>query len=211
MNAKAGSRLRTAVSVLLCLAGMVLVATPARGNPDDHAWRAARPVRQEPLESGLWGVFRLPLVLLIYSESHWYSTMDSLGHAGDLISTPGPDAPAGVNWNRESVVIVAVGEFPYLHCSVRIREVRRIGYRALCDVSVEVQSALILSPTSPYFITRIDKRGEVRSVAARYEYIEPYASMDVVRVWYSNRAAFLAGDGDSTPGVSWSAVKSLYR
>src|SRR5512147_2675221 len=106
----------------------------------------------------LWG-FQGPAVQAHHQREPVYGLMDSLEDHDGLVATPKPPAPKGVHWDHEAVVLVAMGEFEEFDCSVEIREVRRIGYRALCDVSVDILPPLRFQAlTSPYYIGKIDRR-----------------------------------------------------
>ena len=65
------------------------------------------------LEKGQYGPYSGQLVMVANSASDWNSMMRKLERDNMLSVVPGPDAPAGVDWNNEVVVLVAAGATAY--------------------------------------------------------------------------------------------------
>lgn len=210
-------------AVLPSIIAGIFVAPVARGDPNDYGdpneyefnekvWLAASPVRHEALEYGNDGPFRVPLVMLLTSERQWRDTMDSLALLDQLSVLPAPEPPP-VDWRRDAVVVVSMGEFTELHCYAEIRELRHIGRRTLCDVHVDVlPSPRIQVFTNPYYVVKIGRRAGGLA-AARYEYRFLDSPAEPPRISYSNCDAFLktADDAEPTGAVSWGALKGLFK
>jgi hypothetical protein len=198
---------RSIISLTLFLTIAAAIPQHAQGSPDDHAWRAAHPVQYDVLEAGNDGVYLEPVVLVATSEAQWNQAMAELESDHLLTVVPGPPPPSGVDWDREAVLLVALGEFEEAHCTIDVREIRRISFRALCDVHVNVMGPpRIQTVISPYVIVKMSKRGVVRSAAARYEYTFP-GSPNASVVKYSDQQAFTTPAPEPKKEISWSGLK----
>jgi hypothetical protein len=191
---------------------LVAATTPSRaqGNPDEQAWRMARPVDYEVLEEGNDGSYLEPVVLVATSEKQWNEAMMDLEADRLLTVVPGPPPPDGVDWDREAVLLVALGQFSEFHCALDARELRRISFRALCDVRIRVvPGPRLQTVTSPYLVIKFSKRGGVRSAAARYEYTFAGSLQGAASVQYSDRQSFSVAPAREPEKVSWSGLKYM--
>jgi len=101
---------------------------------------------------------------LFTSAAEWDAAMSDLAAAGGLSVLPGPEAPA-VDWKRESVVLVTLGEQGSGASGVEIKAMHRQGNHAVLDVEVTPPGPYAYM-TAPYHIIRFDAKG-IRSVEVR--------------------------------------------
>src|SRR5262245_44659474 len=66
-----------------------------------------------PLEKSDYGPYSKPVTLCVNSRGEWYEAMRNLAADGALGIVPGPDAPEGVDWSKECVIVVASGDNGY--------------------------------------------------------------------------------------------------
>lgn len=206
------SQFPSVIALSFSLLTAAVTALPVHADPNDHAWRMSRPVDFEVLESGNDGVYLEPMTLVVTSERDWNNTLERLAQDGLIFVLPPPEPPAGVDWDNEAVLLVTLGRLPELHCYLEVNEVRRISFRALCDVRVDVlPGPHVQTFTSPYFIVKFDRRGgHLRSAAARFEFNYLGQGNSKLNIQYSDREAFTVTDeGEPSLNVSWGELKSL--
>jgi hypothetical protein len=217
------SRLWNPASGVALAAALVLGALPlgvaqAMDLGNELAKRHAREVQQRTLEMRRNGPWAKPVLLYVASAEQWNEAMQKLAAEGALMVLPAPQAPEGVAWEREAVLLVALGPQMQLGVSLAVQQVKSWQRRLLLDVDVNTgSSSMTRSVYSPYHLVCVAQRPWTRGngrlgpnapeVEASYHY---YCDEDGAAAVGSTTAPQQT-DGPAERAVSWGGVKDLYR
>src|SRR5689334_11212454 len=150
------------------------------------------------LEKSDYGPYGAPITLLVNSADEWKHAMEQLEAAGALAVVPGPDAPTGVDWENECVVLVASGtngsEPNLLLIPIGGGEVK-------LDADYSIPSANSGGEALPYQLAKVNKRTWL-------------SSRTVVGAKAPNALPLSGPDFDPTSpagALSWGRLKALYH
>lgn len=190
-----------------------VTAAPNENALDHMRWMIGRTLEQQDLGQGLNGMWKAPVLVYVSNPAQWMEVMGEMALSGELDYSP--PVPEGVDWARQSVVLVSLGSYPnYRYGSVQINEVRVSGKRLLADVSVTPGQPGMTMTTAPYHLVVVDCCGP-RAPGLRNKESLPVVMS--VRTSSASSGSAMAGDtGHDTddPSVlqlSWGAVKDEYR
>ena len=125
----------------------------------------------DTVEKGLYGDWARPTLLAARGPCEWNAAMGELEAQGALIVKPAPLPPAAVNWSRQMIVLVALGNMDGY--SVEITRVSRIGGTLILEVHVELGQRSGELDISPYHLVTVDGAAEVDQVVAHYDWAPP--------------------------------------
>jgi hypothetical protein len=151
------------------------------------------------VERSVVGPYAAGTVTLVKSATDWNQTMELLLAGGSLAEYP-IDAPH-VDWKKQAIVLVALGQCPTYGYDVEITGVTRMGRKAMISVRYTAPEGglQIQAVTSPYHMVSFDRTG-----------------ISEVEICYSGPSLGLqvmanGNDDDLTPAftrISWSELKS---
>jgi hypothetical protein len=95
---------------------------------------------------------------VFYSEEDWTATMAAWAEEGRLSILPAPEVPAGVNWKKEAVILIAAGELPTGPASVEVTSFERDGSVGIVRARLEISGSSGYM-TSPYHLIKVERRG----------------------------------------------------
>ncbi len=158
------------------------------------------------LEQGRDGPWMSSMVRLFSCEAEWDAAMSDLASRALLVMAP-VSAPRDVDWSRQAVILVTMGELSGGDYSVQVRDIIRSGPE--CVVDLECSGSSLRgwgrSVCRPYQVVVIEKHG-VKEARGRFRWTgEGIASARAaVQGWG------LTGDADagSVRRLSWGALKA---
>jgi hypothetical protein len=163
-----------------------------------------RHVRNESYEQGMHGEWARPLTRVVQSAAEWDALQKEMARDGGLVWTGRRAADLKVNWSRNALVLVSLGEMPAATCKVSVVDVWRAGDQLLVETKVEPTYGGY-DPASPYAMVLVE-RGSWAS--ATTDMGPGAASATPGRgVWGGNDQAPAA----PSAVTSWGGVKGLYR
>lgn len=190
------SGLSSASAVTMCALLIVSLGSskPAQAElSTDLLWQEGKPLVTQDLDRGGKSGFDKPVVLYVSSEEEWDRAMKRLLKEGALWCLPLPQAPS-VEWDKKSVLLVALGRRAQENSSVQINEVRLHGNQLLADVTVTVPTELESKHLYfPYHMVQIDDC-EAASAKVKYSY-DVLRGLSDSRSAQNDRAAGLTADG----------------
>jgi hypothetical protein len=149
------------------------------------------------------GAWMAPTAVILKSERDWNEWNDAMLEAGRSVSSV--KAPAGIDWAKEAVLVVALGQSEQ-NATLTLKSARRVGLRT----EVELEMTWGAGGTSPCHVVAMDKR-LLKNV--RLQNAEAAGLASQVQA-YTPNAAVAKADGMATPVAvmaSWGAVKAEYR
>ena len=108
----------------------------AQEQAEQKSWQGAQTIHFETLAMGRFGDFTLPITIHVGSEEEWDREMKRLQKDGGLWASNLPPAPLGLDWGRESVVLVSLGEKTQSGCAVEIQKVSATSESLLLDLEI---------------------------------------------------------------------------
>jgi hypothetical protein len=146
------------------------------------------------LEKATWGPYGGQTLVVANSEGSCRQKMAQLEAAGGLAITPAPEPPAGVNWSREVVVLVAAGNTGY---EVNVKSSRTNNGRT------KVEAEYLMLPNDgggslAYHLVKLPKTAYLNDQLAMGDEVPALLPM--------------VGDSPSPIAAgSWGALKASYR
>jgi hypothetical protein len=155
------------------------------------------------VERSVQGPYSQSALLFARDETEWGTGINDLAAAGGLASFP-VDAPQ-VDWKREAVVLVAMGECPTYGYDIRIDAISQEGRKAVISVSYATPTGdlQIQSITSPFHLVCFDKTG-----ISEVEICYSGASLGLSQPAVLTTA--VDSDNSASTHVSWSDLKTRY-
>jgi len=203
-----GAAAGTVVVALSMMAAADRGDAAAVDNPQ-LAWARASRVHCESHRQGMDGNLSRPAALVANDAEEWDRTMARLwADGGLLVGPPEAGADLGVDWKRNSVVLVGLGEQTVSRYRVSVSSVRRRVNQLLLDVRVELADPDGVRLTSPYHMVLVP-HGSWASVVPLYHWAEGAASV--------GKGGGLGRRGEGTAvtrqagAVTWAELKDLYR
>jgi hypothetical protein len=201
MNARTMTRTATMVAMAMTMMAMGAVsdAAPGRGEPQRKA------VSCRAVAAYQMSAWVAPMAVVLTSPQAWSQWNREQVDAGRSV---GEEAlPAGVDWNREVVVVLALGEISESH-QVELRGARR--WLNETELSLHVEAGR--GGRCPALVLALDRNAR-RNVKLMADY--SLAGVPTMPGTYDAAGATLAsteGDDDGLVLVtSWGAVKAEYR
>jgi hypothetical protein len=205
----------------LTVALLVVGAAAQAQTADDPRWDRASRVAYASVTGGTDGEYAAPVARVANSAKQWDGMMDALAAQGALVASDGRRAAdltrdEGVNWRRESVVLVALGSMPDLSCQMTVVAVRQLDHKLCVDVQVTMALGLAEQlESSPYQMLRVRRADWNPEVVVRY--VSASSASGKQPGWHGNGTAGspaagsgVAGAAPTTP-ATWGGVKGLYR
>ena len=193
---------RTWAQAAALTAAMLMTAAPVT-NAAPTADLLARKAMMRTLMCYGEGAWMAPAAIILKSEQDWTDWNDAMLEAGRSVSSV--MAPAGVDWTKEAVLVVSLGQSEQ-NASLNLKSVRRIGLRT----EIEMELTWGTGGTSPCHVVALDKR-LVKNLKLRNAEAAGLASQ--VQAYTPNAA--VAQVDATTPTVaiaaSWGEVKDAYR
>jgi hypothetical protein len=188
-------------------------AAPKDKTLDDIRWKTGRTLNQQDLEQGLNGMWKAPVLVYAANEAQWTEVMNQMAGNGELDYRP--PVPEGVDWSRQSVVLISLGSYPdYRYNGVQINEVRLSGRKLLVDVSVEPGQPNMAISTAPYHLVVVDCCGQRAPGLKDRDSLPVRVSVRTSTAAAGSGAPEDTGDNDNGSTLvelSWGAVKGEYR
>ena len=202
MNARAMNPRALAAAAMLVMAAAA-TASPSLAQTDrmPNGWMS-RTAEMRTLMHYTDGAWTAPAAVILKSAQDWNAWNEEMVAAGKAV---GKEAMPNVDWSREAVLVVALGESQN-PISVELKNGRRVGLRTEIELSMNWNEG----GSSPCHVVAIDKRlaKNVRLVNAEA------AGLSAQVPAYSSRMIANQSMGDA-PGVvadaSWGQVKDAYR
>jgi hypothetical protein len=212
MDARRRVRISTLAALLALWAGPAM----ARSDGAGAASQTARLLSSTTVIRGLHSGYDHPTLVAAQSSCQWQAAMAVLAANGALAAGPEPEPP-GVDWTKQTAVVVAMGMVPYGY-DLDILNVRQIAGVLLLDVHVDYQTnENNYEDDNPVMVLLVDGQG-VNAVQATYDLalpsLLPQAAVVPCGVTRSafrlSRTAAGASAVPSLP-VTWGSIKSAYR
>jgi hypothetical protein len=145
--------------------GLGLACASARAEMGfDQAWANAQSEGFSTLERTSDGIYGDPVVLLIQSEKEWNQRM------AEMSIIAGPASPPPVDWSREAVVLVSLGEYASGPASVEILAVRRLGHRLLVDIRAVLPGPIQFF-CAPCHVIKVRRNGGAFELESRMGFV----------------------------------------
>jgi hypothetical protein len=214
-----GAYLAAAVTVaVLAIAGPVLAASGNDKSPNPQ-WAGARALTCAAMQSGLRTDYNRPTILVAQSSCQWQAAMAVLAANGSLETNLPEPEPDGVDWTRQTAVVVAMGRVPYGYNLAVLGAGQAAGI-LLLNVHVDYQSnENNLDDVTPATVVVVDGQG-LNSVQVLYDLALP-GLLDQATVVpcgttrinsrLGRMSANLGTNTGPEPSMTWGGVKSAYR
>jgi len=194
MNARTMTQ-NAALTVMALTLAMAPVASAAPKAAD----RAKQSASCRTVENYTMSAWIAPAVMVLQSKAAWNNWNEQMAAEGLAVAAEA--APANVDWAKESVIVVALGELsgPY---AVSLKGAKR----TLSGVQVSLGIESGHGGTSPALVLAMPK-----SASRNLTLISDAMALPEMRTYPE---ANLAGDGNDGPvaaGTSWGALKAEYR
>jgi len=186
-----------AMALTVALTASSVAAAPRAG----AAERAKKSVACRTVDSYTMSAWLVPTAMVLHSAKAWTEWNDQM--AKDGLAVGAEPLPKDVDWAKESVLVLALGELSVPH-HVELLSARR----TLSGVVVSVHVEPGYGGSSPALVMAMDK-----SAAARLQPLSCDYSLSLPECRTYPEAA-LAGSADTQPvalAVSWGAMKAEYR
>jgi hypothetical protein len=196
MNARTQNLTAALVAMALTLAVMAPTASAAPG----AAERAKKSAACRTVENYTMSAWIAPAVVVVHSAAGWNKWNEQM--AADGLALAAEAVPQGVDWAKECVVVVALGELsgPY---AVSMKGAKR----TLSGVQVMLEVEAGHGGSSPALVLAMP-----RSASQNLSLVSDAIALPELRTYPESN---LAGDGDGgnpvAAGTSWGAVKAEYR
>lgn len=200
MNARSMTRTATMVAMALTMA---LNAMPAAAAPRT-ASVARRPVDCRTLESYAMSAWLAPAAVVLTSPEAWAAWNAEMVESGNAVAEEA--LPAGVDWAREVVLVMALGEqnAPY---AMELTE----ATRSLTSTRMSLHVEAGRGGTSPALVVALPRHAAHNlSLAADYTVAGLPSSPEMYEA-AGLAAANASGDAAPVTTASWGAMKAEYR
>ena len=114
------------------------------------------------VDEGEGGSLNISGAWLFHSQKEWEDAGKEFEKRGELYLS-WPETLNGVDWKRDSVIVVSAGEFSSGPCRVRILAIQHHGQEARVDAEVEGPGSTQVVST-PWVVMTIDHKA-IRTVA----------------------------------------------
>jgi hypothetical protein len=201
----AASRKTAQRAVLGAMAAMLVGGTAVAAAPSSPGSSTQlRHVRNESYEQGMHGEWAKSMTRVVQSATEWDALQQEMARDGGLVWTGRRASDLNVNWSRNALVVVSLGEMPAPTCKVSVVDVWRVGDQLLVQTQVEPTYGAY-DPVSPYAMVLVE-RG--RWVSASTDMAQGPAGAAPGRGLWGG-----SGPAPTAPSVaaSWGGVKGLYR
>ena len=192
------------LATMAAVVALTLACTAADGQAQGHLTsRMAPTIAMRTLMAYDRGAWTSPVAVVLKSEKDWNTWNHEMVERGMAIGEE--PVPAGVDWSKEAVLVVALGGGHVPASRVRLQNARRVGVH----IEMEVVASRDGSGAYPCHVVAMDKHllKHVRLAnAARYGLAE--------QVTVYQAGATLAATNASAPiaiAASWGEVKDAYR
>jgi hypothetical protein len=166
---------------------------PMRGNPA---------IQMRTLMQYDMGAWMAPAAVVLNSAEDWASWNEEMVAQGKAV---GVEAAPAVDWSREAVVVVCLGENPTGNWRVEMKSARKVGKRA----SVQVHVTMDAGGSAPCHVIAMEK---LAAQALQLSCDCAVAGMPRQAQVYTGGGLQLASaEGGSLNQVSWGALKHEYR
>lgn len=196
MNARTLNQTAALAAMALTLAMTAPSASAAPG----AAERAKKNASCRTVENYTMSAWIAPAVVVLNSRAAWKNWNEQMAAEGLALAAEA--APENVDWAKESVVVVALGELsgPY---AVKLNGAKR----TLSGVQVQLEIESGHGGSSPALVLAMPK-----SASRNLSLISDAMALPEMRTYpESNLAGDDANDGPVAAGTSWGAVKAEYR
>jgi len=209
----------TARSVIGWAGALVAVAVaPAQAaapkGDQDLGWTLAAPLTSTTVMHALRTTYSKPTLLVVQSSCEWTTAMAALTLSGSL--EYGPEAEPAVDWNTQSVVIVAMGSVPHGY-DLNVVDARQNQGTMLVNVHIDYQSyENNFENESPAVVMVVDGQG-MNKVQAVYDLDLPtLVHLAAAPICIVPHAALSLRGSDGGPDptatmLTWGSLKSRYR
>ncbi len=156
------------------------------------------------LEQGRDGPWMSSMVRLFSNQEDWDAAMSALAARALLVMAP-VSAPRDVDWSRQTVILVTMGELSGGDYSVQVRDIRRSGFACVLDLECSGSSTRGWgrSACRPYQMIVIEKHG-VKEARGRFRWTgEGTATARAAAQGWG-----LTGDAGAARRLSWGALKA---
>jgi hypothetical protein len=201
MNAR--SMTRTATMVAMALTMAVNVASVAAGPRAGMAERSRRAVDCRTLETYSMSAWLAPAAVVLTSPEAWAAWNSEMVESGQAVAEE--MLPAGVNWNREAVLVLALGE---QGASYRLELMH--ATRSMSSTEMSLHVATGQGGSSPALVVALE-RSAVNNLQLTADYTVD--GMPNTPALYSTPAldAMASGTAPVAVATSWGALKVEYR
>jgi hypothetical protein len=196
MNARTMNPTATLAAMMLTLVLVAPVAAAPSGGAAERAKSAPNARVVAAYSAGAWLV---PTAVILHSAGQWKSWNDRMTADGLLVA---PEAePAGVNWAKESVVVLSTGELSESYV-VELKGSRP----SLRGVELELYVERGRGGWAPALVVAVPRsNADAVTVTSNYS-----LSLPEVRAW--QEPALATADDEPMPvAMSWGGVKAQYR
>jgi hypothetical protein len=193
---------RMLMGAAMAAAGLVAEIGIARADCGfDQAWEIGRTEAFRTIDKTSYGVFAQPIERIIQNPEEWRAAMDGI----DLVVGPAPEPPAGVDWQRDAVVLISLGEFSSAPAGVEIREVRRLGHRLLVDIDARMPGS-IQTFCAPVHMIAVPRAG-LATLETRYTFTWPEMGGGIGLSWGSDGQT----GAPAIQPLSWGSLKTKFQ
>ena len=203
MNARAMNPRTLAAAAAMMVMAAAAMASPSMAQTDKmpNGW-LSRPAAMRTLMHYADGAWTAPAAVILKSAKDWNDWNDMMVARGMAV---GKEAMPNVDWTRESVLVVALGESES-PISLDLKNARRNGLRTEIELAVNWGEG----GSAPCQVVAMDKRlaRNVRLVNAEA------AGLSAQVPAYSAQMIANQQQSDATPVIadaSWGEMKDLYR
>jgi hypothetical protein len=192
--------------------GAVAVVVAAQANALPGGDVVSKRLNARTLEKSLNGEFLAPLAMIANNRNQWNRLMAELEAQGALRVLPARNAQEleqsyGVQWGKESVILVSLGELPTLSTDLEVVEVRRaIGKHLQVRVAVRVTDTPQQAVSAPYHLLVVEKGGWT---GGEMIYDAPSGSPAAMPSRLATDDS--RSDEPATQSVTLGAIKAAYR
>ena len=203
MKARAMNPRTMAAAALMMLLGAAAMASPSMAQTDKmpNGW-LTRTAEMRTLMHYTDGAWTAPAAVILKSAKDWNDWNDMMVARGMAV---GKEAMPNVDWSREAVLVVSLGESES-PISMELKNARRMGLRTEIDLALNWSEG----GSSPCQVVAMDKRlaRNVRLVNAEAAglsaQVPAYSAMMPLAQQQSGTAPVIAA-------ASWGEVKDAYR